>query len=370
MSTLFDNRGYNSVVIKPELRIWDNFSLDPNTGTVNSNLTNTIPSSRQIFIDPKGVNMNGTSSGGIGAGAGKGFFGNIDWNGVQNAAASAGFNILGNLAYGTSGRKTTKAGEALHTSSQFLNMIPGIGSGLGAFANIVGGFVNSQWGSYINDAAVDAMKTRIHNYATDYSSPSSNEQLLQDFATTGGMNFITNKDIDSEGPKATKITAELNDQISQANKGRISHMLAAANMLDSDYDRTMKANFSAFGGPITGAIDYSNMMDYTTLKRKQIDKGLQYAKGGGIHIKPSKRGTFTAAATKHGMGVQEFASRVLANKENYSPAMVKKANFARVFGGRHYSDGGNVNYKVGEIYDLSPQEIRRLKSLGYGIEEV
>ena len=52
-------------------------------------------------------------------------------------------------------------------------------------------------------------------------------------------------------------------------------------------------------------------------------------KDGGIHIAPSKRGTFTAAATKHGMGVQEFASKVLKNKDSYSPAMVKKANFAR-----------------------------------------
>lgn len=52
-------------------------------------------------------------------------------------------------------------------------------------------------------------------------------------------------------------------------------------------------------------------------------------KEGGIHIAPSKRGTFTTAATKHGMGVQEFASRVLRNKDSYSPAMVKKANFAR-----------------------------------------
>jgi hypothetical protein len=52
-------------------------------------------------------------------------------------------------------------------------------------------------------------------------------------------------------------------------------------------------------------------------------------KDGGIYIKPSKRGTFTAAATKHGMGVQEFAARVLRNKEDYSPSLVKKANFAR-----------------------------------------
>ena len=48
-----------------------------------------------------------------------------------------------------------------------------------------------------------------------------------------------------------------------------------------------------------------------------------------IHIKKSKAGTFTAAANKHGESVQGFASKVLNNKENYSPAMVKKANFAR-----------------------------------------
>lgn len=60
-----------------------------------------------------------------------------------------------------------------------------------------------------------------------------------------------------------------------------------------------------------------------TSKRKK------HKDGGSIQIAPSKRGTFTAAATNHGMGVQEFASRVLSNKDNYSPAMVKKANFAR-----------------------------------------
>jgi len=53
------------------------------------------------------------------------------------------------------------------------------------------------------------------------------------------------------------------------------------------------------------------------------------ANGGKIYIKPSKRGTFTAAAKSRGMGVQEFANKVLANKEDYSTAMVKKANFAR-----------------------------------------
>ena len=47
-----------------------------------------------------------------------------------------------------------------------------------------------------------------------------------------------------------------------------------------------------------------------------------------IKIAPSKKGTFTAAAKKSGMSVQQKAASVLANK-NASPAMRKKANFAR-----------------------------------------
>lgn len=47
-----------------------------------------------------------------------------------------------------------------------------------------------------------------------------------------------------------------------------------------------------------------------------------------IHIDPSKKGTFKAAATKAGKSVQEEASAVL-NNPDASPAMKKKANFAR-----------------------------------------
>lgn len=78
---------------------------------------------------------------------------------------------------------------------------------------------------------------------------------------------------------------------------------------------------------------------------QQQDQGLMpmvATYGGGIHIKPSKRGTFTAAASKHNMGVQEFASEVLANKEDYSPAMVKKANFAKNAAGWKHGLGGNL----------------------------
>ena len=47
-----------------------------------------------------------------------------------------------------------------------------------------------------------------------------------------------------------------------------------------------------------------------------------------IKIKASTKGSFTAAAKKSGMSVQAKAKAVLADK-NASPAMKKKANFAR-----------------------------------------
>lgn len=83
----------------------------------------------------------------------------------------------------------------------------------------------------------------------------------------------------------------------------------------------------------------------------------EFKAGGSINIAPSKRGTFTAAATKHGMGVQSFASKVLSNKEDYSPAMVKKANFARNaskwkhrLGGKdQLRCGGKKKYAVGGV---------------------
>jgi len=65
------------------------------------------------------------------------------------------------------------------------------------------------------------------------------------------------------------------------------------------------------------------------LKDLVREAAIKVIREGGINIKPSKEGTFTAAAKKHGKSVQGFASQVLNNKDEYSPAMVKKANFAR-----------------------------------------
>lgn len=76
-------------------------------------------------------------------------------------------------------------------------------------------------------------------------------------------------------------------------------------------------------------------------------------KKGGIHIKPENRGKFTASAKKAGMGVQEYARHVLANKENYSPTLVKRANFARNAAKWQHAYGG---YQVPQYYPGGPTD--------------
>ena len=49
----------------------------------------------------------------------------------------------------------------------------------------------------------------------------------------------------------------------------------------------------------------------------------------GIEIKKKNRGKFTAWAKARGMGVQEAARKVMANKDKYPPSVVKMANFAK-----------------------------------------
>lgn len=79
-----------------------------------------------------------------------------------------------------------------------------------------------------------------------------------------------------------------------------------------------------------GAIPYMDNM-YDTMKQ------------GGIYIKPENRGKFTEQAQAAGMGVQEFARKVLANKEDYSSTTVKRANFAKNAAGWKKQTGGQAS---------------------------
>ena len=168
--------------------------------------------------------------------------------------------------------------------------------------------------------------------------------------------------------KAKKRAKKLNYQIHAANNKNLIAFEDKAKSIDTQNDLRAMANFSAFGGPIdmwgygSGAIGYElanenldiksmdalNDSKITSLPNSfnfpELNTNINtFATGGGIHIKPSKRGTFTAAAKRHGKSVQAFASQVLANKEDYSPAMVKKANFAKNASKWHHAFGGNLS---------------------------
>lgn len=72
---------------------------------------------------------------------------------------------------------------------------------------------------------------------------------------------------------------------------------------------------------------------------------LQYAyaaNGGPINIKKKNRGKFTESANRAGMGVQEYARHILANKDKYSSTLVKRANFARNTAGWKHALGGYI----------------------------
>jgi hypothetical protein len=86
---------------------------------------------------------------------------------------------------------------------------------------------------------------------------------------------------------------------------------------------------------------------------------------GGIHIKPENRGKFTAYAESHGKGVQEMAAHIMANKEDYSPAVVKRANFAKNAAGWKHEMGGLVKYEVGGPFEQDEEYLT-----GYGTPNV
>ena len=93
------------------------------------------------------------------------------------------------------------------------------------------------------------------------------------------------------------------------------------------------------------------------------DFAVEMMRQGGIHLDPSKAGTFKAQATRMGMGTQEAASAILSAPEGrYTPAMRKKANFARNFAKQ---SGGPVE---GEVLDVSPDQLEALRQQGYQFE--
>lgn len=215
-------------------------------------------------------------------------------SGIGGIGQAFGQTISGNLNSG--------AGNAISNIGGTIGKaIPGpVGGAITGITGLVGGLINRMFGSKLNKeniAKVEKENKTVSNVMVDNSS---NESILNQWGKQNFGSEFTQEDIGEDGwfsNKAKDKYEELLREQAQAENRALTAYEDAVRSADTQSDLNLLAQ--------------------------------SFADGGKIYIKPSKRGTFTAAAKKRGMGVQEFASKVLANKDDYSPAMVKKANFAR-----------------------------------------
>lgn len=271
----------------------------------------------------KPFDLKGTFSGGNVAGMLKGGLASGIGSAVGNIAGGA---ISGGLESGA-GSAISNIGGTIGGAVGAVN--PVLGGIISAGSGIIGGLTNRMFGSKLNEekiAEVEGSNKAVNTVMVDSSSADSvmDQWANQDF----GKDF-TKSDIGKDGwfsNKSKNKYKELKKQQDIARNRALTSYENAADATDIQQDLNAMANFIAYGGPLN-----------------------KFSEGGNIYIKPSKRGTFTAAAEKHGKSVQSFASQVLANKEDYSPAMVKKANFARNASKWKHANGGPL--KKGKYED-------------------
>lgn len=298
----------------------------------------------KLSATPKSNLMSGLGEAALGAGIG--FLGNAGGNLIAGGKSSGIGNTIGSL------------GNTIGSAAMAVN--PLVGGIIMGGTSLLGGAFNATFGSKLNKERIAQAENEI-NAAKSFNADASNfDALSQQIANSPVIAGFNQKDIGSDGMFSNKAKNKYKSLLAQKEYAEnwVDRSIAnAATNLQQQQTDNLLQNYAAYGGLLdyssSGAIDYDlanqqlgiNAMKAMSQNRQYSlpNLGLNtFAEGGGIHIKPSKRGTFTAAAKKHGKGVQEFASQVLANKENYSPAMVKKANFARNAAKWHHAFGGDL----------------------------
>lgn len=307
---------------------------------------------------------------------------------VGGAVGTIGNNLIsGGLSSGA-GNAIGSIGGTVGGALSAVN--PVVGGIVSAASGIVGGLTNRAFGSKLNQEKISEVNNSNKALNTLFVDNSSADSILNQWGSQDFGKDFSKSDIGKDGwfsNKAKKKYRELQKQQDIARNRALTSYDNAIDTADTQADLNTLANFAAFGGPLgglpslgTGAIDYGFMSDYLVAKNKSAEAKNKistnvfgnlpvtplstFALGGGIHIKKSHRGLFTKEAKEHGMGVQEFASHVLANKDKYSPEVVKRANFARnatkfALGGDMQTNGsdfsdGLLHIDAGGSHESSP----------------
>ena len=317
----------------------------------------------------------------------------IDSKGLGMTANAASSMLTGAL---NPNNNSTGVGNALTTIGSMASNIPGIGGVIGAGVNLAGGLVNAAFGSNLNEDFIKQTENNIANQSGYTSNARSNTALLSDWASHTDLSHVDQDDVGSDGwlsDKAKDKTRDLNNATDLANLRAWISLSNTASNIDRNNMSTLLANYHADGGPIT--MRYTGVMS---------PFGNMFDDGGGIHIKPENRGKFTALKKRTGKSSSWF-------KAHGTPAQRKMATFALNAAKWKHSDGGplnpysagalkesyimnpydnikifdkggsltnrksssrrlNNNYKEGEIYDVTEEEVKLLKELGYEFEYV
>ena len=266
--------------------------LDVLTNSNGFNLGNTFSKTNLGSMAKNSLGSIGTAVGQIGGG--------LIGGGLQSGAGNTISNIGGSL------------GGLVSTVNPLVGGIISAGTGL------IGGLTNRMFGSKLNQGNINQVKGNISSTANT-SFGGSADDLMSQLSDASMLGDINRRDIGKDGwfsHKAKRLTNQLREQAEAANTRLYGNFNQAADVTNENQFLQGMYNVGALGGPLF--------------------------KEGGIMIKKENRGKFTESANRANMGVQEYARHILANKEDYSPTLIKRANFARNFGGRK-AFGGDLN---------------------------
>lgn len=285
-------------------------------------------------LSPTAGSFIGAAGTAIGGAANKVLSGGLN-SGAGNAVASIGGTVGGLIS----------------------NVNPLLGGIVSAGTGIIGGGINALFGTKVDKEKLAAVNSDIARGRNFVSKAGTFEDIK------GPEAFMTDTDVYSGGlfvgGNARRKNAALRKDLTDAALFAERSVDNNINNIWGNMVNDALYNYSAFGGPLdsySGALGLmqndkyidaiNNRSDAIMGKNNTLSNPQNYfGDGGGIHIKKANEGKFTAQANRAGMGVQEYASHVLANKEDYPASTVKRANFARnaakwhAFGGELGTNG-------------------------------
>ena len=286
--------------------IKQSINLYPNGGDIEKNTTllDSLTNGNGFSLKNtfSGQNLTDIAKGGIGA-LGS-IVGQVGGNLIDGGLSSGAGNTISSIG--------STVGSAISTVNPLVGGMVSVGSGL------IGGLTNRMFGSKLNQENINQVKGNISSTANT-SFGGSADDLMSQLSGASMLGNINKSDIGKDGwfsHKAKNLTNKLRAQAEAANTRLYNNFNQAADITNENQFLQSMYNVEAFGGPLF--------------------------KEGGIMIKKENRGKFTESANRANMGVQEYARHILANKEDYSPTLIKRANFARNFGGRK-AFGGDLN---------------------------